>query len=297
MLQLVAMVAGAAAANVAPAGSECIGVHGNCLCDDGVTQSPINLHTCNKDIDGEIYNIPYEREKMAPSYQSEIGTLKRRCNARNECNLILVPQNDVTHSNNLNVPGFGTYNLEECVIRWRSEHTVNGMRYPLEVQCHHTLEGTGTKRKGIVSTFYENGQSEENGETTSPFIAAFESKLPYGNEEVKLDAFQFTPTGTAGATRYYSYRGSQTDPSTGCLENADWFVMYDPTGISKAQLAKLGDAMGRNESDKTTWMAPRHLQNLYGRHQEGCHHHHDAAPAVGCFLSLAVVFFSVLGRA
>jgi len=303
MLCLAAIATGAAA-YVATSDSECTGIMGNCLCDEGVTQSPINLHTCNKEIDDELYNIPLEREEMEVMYGAEEGTIKRRCKARSDggpddCNLVLIPQNDVTHSNNLNVPGFGVYNLEECVIRMPAEHTVNNWRYAMEMQCHHTLEGTEGKRKGIVSTFYENGMAEDEegnkAETSSGFVEGFASKLPGGNEAILLKPFSFSPMGGAGLTRYYSYRGSQTTGN--CAENVDWFVMYDPTGISKAQKSKLRDAFGRNETDQTTWMPPRHLQPAYGRHADGCHHHHDAAPAVGCFVSLAVMVFSVLGRA
>lgn len=181
----------------------------------------------------------------------------------------------------LTVPGTGTYTLTHCVVRMPSEHTVNHNQYALEVQCHHTMDGTEEKRKGILSTLYEVS-------SPSSFIAQLETQMPQNaTTALAVKSFSFGGAiGTAGQTRYHSYSGSQTTGD--CKEDVDWYIMYDPTGVSQSQLDKLQANMN------TTWKPARHLQKPYGRHPLACHHpHEDGAATAGLgFLSFALVLFS-----
>jgi hypothetical protein len=253
-------------------------------------QSPIDLHICTKEIDtganeGETYNMPMERPKLAMAYGANRAELRQVCDS-DGCVLDILPAGEAPGANMLEVPGVGSYSLDNCVIRIPSEHTVHHNQYPMEVQCLHTMEGTEGRRKGMVSTLYEITSAD------SAFIGQLMDKMPTDDTfPTTVEGFNFSPTGTAGLSRYHSYRGSRTTGD--CREDVDWYVMYDPTGISQAQYVEISGAMGA-----AGWKTPRPLQGLYGRHAEGCHHHvieeGAASPISVSILSLALAVLSLV---
>jgi len=269
------------------------------VCDIGTMQSPIDLHPCPVTIkgganDGEIMNIPNEREKLAFNYGADAATVTKQCSDEG-CTMKIVPISDVELSAMMKVPVVPEmhYALDHCTLHMPSEHTVNHKHYPLEVQCHHTMEHTNHRRKGVLSVLYDVGVNEENVQTSSSFIESIVNEMPATLASTStIKNFPWSPTGSAGATRYHSYKGSQTIGN--CKEDADWYVMYDPAGVSQIQL----DMLEKSMTDHAVgWKPPRPVQDLYGRHPEGCHHAEpDSAAPVSLAVSLAVLVFSIFGR-
>jgi len=268
-----AMVSGAFANDAAPA-RKTMTVSSVNVCSTGVMQSPINLKTCPAKIEDESYNIPQERPAIQLSYGADGMEVERVCEntACKASHLKITPKSPTgsTATNMMEVAGAHharQYALDHCTLHMPAEHSVDGRVAPLEVQCHHVMEHTGHKRKGMLSTLYMVGKS------ASSFIGAFENNLPSKAGFVGFTTVKgpWTPTGSAGLTRYHSYKGSQTTGD--CAEDVDWFVMYDPTGASQAQLDKLAANM--------TWKKARPLQELYGREPEACPTHHEAGNAHG----------------
>merc|ERR1719487_265569 len=225
------------------------------------------------------------------SYAANRAELKKVCED-DGCTLHIEPKSDVAVTNVLSVPGFGSYMLDHCVVRIPSEHTLNGNRYPLEVQCLHTMEYTDFKRKGMLSTLYEVGSEGKS----SSFVSEFENDMPRDLTSTNaVKGFYFSPTGTAGKSRYHTYKGSQTTGD--CREDVDWFVMYDPTSITQGQLDKLKNNMTDHPYG---WKPARPLQHLYGRQPEACYHtdhcEDAAAPAAMGVLSLALAISSIVAR-
>jgi carbonic anhydrase len=255
-------------------------------------QSPIDLHICTKDIKGETYNIPLERPKIQMFYGATRAELRQVCDS-DGCVLEIKPNGTESAvapgMNMLTVPGVGSYSLESCTVRIPSEHTVHHNQYPVEVQCLHTMEGTEGRRKGMVSTLYEI--TDNPCPFVSELIDNMPTDMPSGPVPGTSVPFGFTPTGTAGLSRYHSYKGSRTVGD--CREDVDWYVMYDPTSISKVQYVQLFGTMG-----DAGWKRPRPLQPLFGRHPDGCHHHAveagAASPICMSFLSLALAVFSLV---
>jgi hypothetical protein len=249
---------------------------------------------------GHSINIPLEREELEFGYGADRAEFHKVCTG-DGCNIHFKPMAPPRSmpSNIFTIPGVPPtqYALDECVLRMPSEHTVNHNHYPLEVQCHHTMEdehGHG-KRKGILSTLYEVGVSEEDGESFSPWVETFVDQLPPDSGAPRLVMpFNFGMTGSAGPSRYYTYDGSQTGGD--CSEDATWYIMYDPVGISQAQLDKLMMNMTHHASG---WHAPRALQDLNGRHPYGCHHAHVGSTTTASIgaLSLILAMVSFFGRA
>lgn len=299
-ISFAALLSGAFAADVDVAGvadgehaTPQLAVSAN-ICKSGVLQSPIDLHPCMVTIDqgdgDEQFNIPLERPKLKLNYGSSGAELKKHCEA-DGCSLHITPKSAFATSNMLEVPGKGSYALDKCVIRMPSEHTVNHNRYPLEVQCHHTMEHTDHGRRGILSVLYEvNGQA-------SPFIGQFMTTMPADDTAPStLKVADFGVIGGAGPSRYHTYSGSQTTGD--CKEDADWIVMYDPTGINQAQLDTLTKSMSFNAAG---WKPARNIQRHFGRHPEACHHPHveegSAGSATLGALSMTLVMLSLLSRA
>jgi len=269
------------------------------VCDIGTMQSPIDLHQCPVTIkggsnDGEIMNIPNEREKLVFKYGADSATVTKVCSDEG-CTVKIVPMSDVEVSEMMIVPVVPEmhYALDHCTLHMPSEHTINHKHFPLEVQCHHTMEHTNHRRKGVLSVMYQVGVNEENVGTSSSFIEAIAKGMPSTETETAtLKNFQFSPAGSAGLSRYHTYKGSQTIGH--CKEDADWYVLYDPTGVSAAQLDMLKKGM---TDHPVGWKAPRPVQDLYGRHPEGCHHAEpDSAAPFSLGLSLAVLVLSIFGR-
>jgi carbonic anhydrase len=302
-----ALVSGASASTASHAGDDhaAMDVTPVNVCNSGVMQSPIDLHTCMTDIevDGhkESFNIPDELYPLALKYGTSQIKVEKVCTDHG-CLLKVAPvQSAVAASNTFQAQGdhhHRVYALEHCDLRMPSEHTIDGHEFPLEVQCHHVMEEhtgkhTGKTRKGILSILFMTGTAEarENAdgdsipakESSSDFVAEFEDKLPTWDEKTKKSTSRLVPggfssvIGSSSKKRYHSYAGSQT---TGhCTEDVDWYVMYDPAGISAAQLEKL---KGNMTDHPKGWMTPRPIQELYGREPQGCPVHHadpNSAPA------------------
>lgn len=267
------------------------------LCDTGSLQSPIDLHVCKKTIKegdginaGKEYNMPLERPEMELAYGSSTAELRKVC-YDDGCTLHVTPKDATPTSNIVKVPGVGSYDLDHCVVRIPSEHTVHHNTYPMEIQCVHTMEGTDGRRKGIFSTLYEaTGKA-------SDFIGNLQASMPTDDtfpSVTEPGAFDFSKwIGTSGKTRYHSYKGSHTTED--CKEDADWYVMYDASGVNLDQINALKASMSKG------WKPARHPQKLYGRHPDGCHHHEieegAAVPTSIGALSLALVALSLFARA
>lgn len=262
------------------------------VCKSGVMQSPIDLKTCSAKIKiddhDEVFNIPNEREDMSISYGSGKMTLEKVCHDTG-CELKVTPASET--NNVLTVPGSDphhpkVYNLDHCNVRIPAEHTINGHQFPLEVQCQHTLEHTGNRRKGILSTLYMVQKS-------SGFLSNLATHMPAWDKSKKMSTKReasggIAPIGTAAKSRYYTYSGSQTTGD--CTEDVDWIVMYDPTGMSGGQF----EALKKNMSDTTLgWMPNRPIQNLFGREPTGCPEHHGE-PGNALAAGLSTVTFAVV---
>jgi len=254
----------------------------------------------------EDYNIPVERPAMKPAYNGNLLTTKKICEASPEtgeqgCFLRVTPKilPGVGTLNMITAPGLHSYHLEYCDVRMPSEHLVNGHTYPLETQCVHTVDGTDEHRYAIIATLYERGMvkpendEDDETETSSYFIQKLLEHMPNSTDpEPEVQYLNFVEAmGTAGLTRFYTYKGSFTHGH--CEEDVDWFVMYDPTGISKEQIDRMNNAFPK-------WLPSRSTQPAYGRHPDGCHHEkvpEDAASpvAIGAF-SFALALLSLSAR-
>lgn len=151
------------------------------------------------------------------------------------------------------------YSLIAIDLHSKSEHTVRGKRFPLEVQLHHKAAGVD---QGVVLSFlvdcadpppddapYENftgapdSADQDFNAALQPLLVA-EPPTNLGaivqyNDTFDVSKF-FEPT-SAGPPTFWQYDGSQTAPP--CAETVRWFVRREPLLASTAQIKILALAL------------------------------------------------------
>ncbi len=126
------------------------------------------------------------------------------------------------------------YELKQIHFHEASEHTINGIRYPLEIHLVHI-----NKDKIVVLAILA-----KEGESSEPFTF-LEKYLPIYSGETKLLDAEFDlnlklPTDKG----YYTYNGSLTTPP--CTQNVTWFVCKAPITVSVSQVKQLQELMPLN---------------------------------------------------
>ncbi len=139
-----------------------------------------------------------------------------------------------------------TYELKQLHFHSASEHTINGVSYPLEM---HLVHSTADGKLAVVGVMFEPG--EEN----AAFAATWENAPSEKSEIMMIDgatvnALDMLPSeGT-----YFSYSGSLTTPP--CSEGVKWHVLTTPIQMSQAQLDAITATLHGNN---------RPVQALHGR--------------------------------
>ncbi|KAF3704927.1 Receptor-type tyrosine-protein phosphatase zeta [Channa argus] len=121
-----------------------------------------------------------------------------------------------------------------------SEHSLNGMKYPLEMQIYcynpddfHSLDEAIKQggRISAVAVLFEI--SQEDNENLNPVIDAINTVSRFGKSR-SIEAFNlrsFLPNNT---DKYYIYNGSLTAPP--CSEVVEWIVFKHTVAISETQM-------------------------------------------------------------
>jgi len=146
----------------------------------------------------------------------------------------------------------------EYVFHAPSEHTIDGQRYPLELQILH--KRPNGKLLG-VAVLFKNGNSNE-------FLAALKGAAPdvpvwhteTGATTAKLDttnaaAFNLEAVLNTGAIHpggdmtFYFYDGSLTAPP--CTGGVEWYVSAEPIEASREEIAHVSKAITASESTES----------------------------------------------
>ncbi len=138
-----------------------------------------------------------------------------------------------------------TYELKQFHFHVHSEHTIDGMAYPLEMHLvHQNAEG----QLAVV------GVMAEAGAVNDPLAAVWENMPTAADETVHVDtminAADLLPTDIT----YYGYSGSLTTPP--CSEGVKWHVLTTPIQLSTTQLDTMATLLHNNF---------RPVQDLYAR--------------------------------
>ncbi len=128
-----------------------------------------------------------------------------------------------------------TYHLQQIHFHEPSEHTINGIRYPIEIHLVHKNSG---KNFTVLSILGEEGTKSQVFESLESFLP-----LQVGEEKEIHQSFDLTTLFPKNMD-FYSYSGSLTTPP--CTENVNWVIFKNPIIISLDEVIKLKKNMPVN---------------------------------------------------
>jgi len=152
------------------------------------------------------------------------------------------------------------YDFKQCHFHTPSEHTVDGVTYPMEMHCVNLLpapEGSDAPPEYLVGAFFFKMGSE------SHFLSTFLGQVPKAVETAHLDQgepvyLEDLLSAMRGDEHYYVYRGSLTTPPF--TETVTWLIAAYVFEASPEQIVTINRIEGNNA---------RHVQALFGRKVDG----------------------------
>ncbi|XP_018354214.1 PREDICTED: carbonic anhydrase 2-like isoform X1 [Trachymyrmex septentrionalis] len=158
--------------------------------------------------------------------------------------------------------------LEQMHFHWSAEHTVDGLRDPLELHLVHydikyTNFSVALQHKygiAVVAVLFE--LSSDDNPDLSPIVDATKLVSNWVGHNMihvrnKLIPLLFLPK---DHTTYYNYEGSLTTPA--CQEDVLWFVMTEKLKVSETQMDVFRQMDGSNGTLKFNY---RPIQKLGDR--------------------------------
>ncbi len=127
------------------------------------------------------------------------------------------------------------YELKQIHFHEASEHTIDGIRYPMVIHMVHVSDNN---QFVVLAVMVKEGQNSE------PFTF-LESYLPLKTGQTKtIDASFDLNKNLPNSKGYYNYIGSLTTPP--CTEGVNWFVFKNPITVSLKQVKELQKLMPLN---------------------------------------------------
>jgi carbonic anhydrase len=184
---------------------------------NGKSQSPINIVTTNV-LDGKkLQALKFNYEKSTVDIVNKIHTV----------------QFNVTGNNIVNING-KDYKLLQFHYHAKSEHTIDGKYYPIEVHFVHRYSDDDFAVLGIM---FDEGNENE-------LFNKYLDKFPISEGAFKsddmIDILSLFPLNKS----YYNYKGSLTTPP--CSEVVNWYVLKAPLTASKNQIGVFSKILNKN---------------------------------------------------
>ncbi|XP_042510002.1 alpha carbonic anhydrase 1, chloroplastic-like [Macadamia integrifolia] len=148
------------------------------------------------------------------------------------------------------------YTLKQMDWHSPSEHTINSVRYPLELQLVHVADDG---KISVVAILYNYGYPDPLLFQLTRGIKKLANEICREDEEVHIPvAAMRTKYLRHNSFKYYRYVGSLTTPP--CTENVTWSILGKVRNVAKEQI----DAL-RAPLDGSCKSNARHVQPLNGR--------------------------------
>jgi len=134
----------------------------------------------------------------------------------------------------------GMYILHELHFHWESEHTINGIRFPLELHMvhinskYHDMKHALTHPDGLAVIGILFHEAENGSEVLDPLLDTI--RQVSSPVQAKTHLVHFNPVDLLPDDRstFFRYSGSLTTPP--CAEVVTWTVMEDLVPVSEEQM-------------------------------------------------------------
>ncbi|CAN6439196.1 unnamed protein product [Victoria cruziana] len=209
-------------------------------CSTGKLQSPININ-------------------RSEAVKSGTATLVREYNQMTNASLVDLGFNVAVkweEAAGILVVNGKNYTLKSMHWHTPSEHTLDGMRFPVEL---HLVHETDDGDISVVAILYAYGEADPFVDQFADSFGTMANETCSEDEDVEiLMSGVKTRSMSRGTRKYYRYAGSLTTPP--CTENVIWNILGKVRQMSKEQVKMIKSPLGmayRNNS--------RPLQALNGR--------------------------------
>lgn len=128
-----------------------------------------------------------------------------------------------------------TFHLSQINFHEPAEHTIDGIRYPLEIHLVHSFNN---EEFTVMSILAKEGEESQIFEFLESFLPINVNNTKNIHEPLDLTTL-FPKT-----KNYYAYGGSLTTPP--CTENVNWIVFKEPIIVSEAEVLKLKKNMPKD---------------------------------------------------
>ncbi len=186
---------------------------------DGSVQSPINIITDSVLEDASINNINTNYTVSGTNIFNNGHTIQFNYDAGSSASL-----------NNID------YSLLQFHFHTGSEHTVDGVRYPMEMHLVH--QDPITKLLAVIGIFFEEGKTNKE-------LNRFMNHLPEHEDDHYVSSKKYhIKDMLPGDMDFYTYSGSLTTPA--CSEIVTWYVVKETIKASHGQLERFEQIMHEN---------------------------------------------------
>lgn len=224
-----------------------------CICSEGREQSPIDLPSKDQAINSPAVPVfDFDQVEVVSDITSIDGFLMQKKNLKIKYdNGVLRVMN--TYFGKIVTLDGAVYHIEEIVIHSGSEHTINGVRYPMELQ----LIGYGQSKGDIAKQIQMSFLFYKKAGVYNKFIEDLDFyNLPNrGDPEKDLKNNLFIPKIffstdskellTMRPYSLYTYQGSITFPP--CTERTIHYVAAEPIPIGSTMITLLREAVRGDE--------------------------------------------------
>lgn len=200
---------------------------------DGHNQSPINIvdiETKQGVFLEHITELEFEDETTITSLTNNGHTIQYNFNG--DLNTIKFENKE--------------YKMKQFHFHSPSEHTINGVRYPLEIHLVHHCEETDAYV--VFAMLVQQGVSDPTFDFLEQYLPVHVGETKPINSTYNL-GYKVSDIFGMDSVDVYTYKGSLTTPP--CTEDVLWIVMKNASSASASQIELLENLMPKNNYRNT----------------------------------------------